>query len=95
MITIKMLLLFNKSMNYFHMVITAIIYNLFATVFIKKAYIRDESLGIEIKDKSLKRLNFFKTFFKYSIIGYIMNMFWFIYVYDRLEFYFLDDSKLY
>ncbi len=94
MITVKILLLFSKKINYFEIIICAVVYNLFSSVFVKKVYIRDEILGFEIKDKRLKRLNLFKTFLNYSIIGYILNSILFLYMYNKLEFYFLDDGKL-
>ena len=62
----KILLLFSKTMNYFEIIICAVVFNLFSSVFVKKVYIRDEILGFEIKDKRLKRLNLFKNFVNYS-----------------------------
>jgi hypothetical protein len=83
----------NKQLNFVQIVITSFIYNLFESLFIKKFYSNDSLLGVEIKDSKLRKMNLFKYYYKSLIMGYLVTTIWFVYIYNRLEFHILDDSK--
>jgi hypothetical protein len=92
-ITIKLLILFNKNFNFLEILVTSIVLNIFECFFIKKYYIKNNLMGIEIKDKKLRKINQFKMNFKLLISGYLIATLWFSFVFNKLEFYFFDQSK--
>jgi len=94
-ITIKLLLIFNKSLNFLEVLTSAILLNLFDIFFTKKYYLNnDESLSEETKDKNIRKLNQFRFNFKFLLTGYIINGLWFLMISNNLRFHFLDESNL-
>ena len=92
-ISIKLLLVFNKNLSFLEIIVTSLILNVFECYFIKKYYIKSNILGIEINDKKLRKINEFKMSFKFLVIGYLISTIWFSFIFDKLEFYFFDQSK--
>jgi len=92
-LTIKTLLIFNKNLNFFEILITAVLINIFEVYFIKKYYIKSDLLGIEIKDKKLRKINQFKLNFHFLLYGYVLSSLWFSFIINKLEFYVFDESK--
>ena len=94
-ITIKLLLIFNKSLNFLEVLTSAILLNLFDIFFTKKYYLNnDESLSEETKDKNIRKLNQFRFNFKFLLTGFIINGLWFLTISNNLRFHFLDESNL-
>lgn len=94
-VTMKAFLIFNKSLNYIEILVSAIMLNLFDVFFIKKYYInQNESLSEETKDKNIRKLNQFRFNFKFLLIGLVINALWFLLISSNLKFHVIDESKL-
>jgi len=91
--TIKIIITFSKKLSFFQILISAIFINIFECYFIKNYYTKNDSLGLEIKDKKLRKINQFKFNIKFLIIGFIINSIWFAKIFENLEFYIFDESK--
>ena len=91
--TIKIIITFSKKLSFFQILISAIFINLLECYFIKNYYTKNDSLGLEIKDKKLRKINQFKFNLKFLIIGFIINSIWFAKIFENLEFYIFDESK--
>jgi len=90
--TLKIIVLFKKQMNFAEQFISSLIINIFDCYFIKNFHLKDNSLGTEIKNKILRKVNYFKFNLRFLIWGYIISGFWFYLIRDKLEFEIIDDS---
>jgi hypothetical protein len=91
-VMIKLLIMLNKNFSFIQIVISSLLINFFDCVFIKKYYFKDDILGIEIKDKKLRKMNQFKFSYKFLICGYIVNTVWFAFLYSNLDFHLIDEG---
>ena len=92
-IFIKILILFSVKLSYFDILIFNIILNGIYSYFIKKLYIHNEFLGVEIKDRKKLRINIFISNFKLLLFNYLLNTLYFIYLFyqKKLSFYLFDE----
>ena len=93
LITIIIIIFFNKNMNFIEIFLFSLILNIFEIIFTKKLYINEEYLGFEIRDRNLLKMNIFQSNFSLLIIGYFCN---FIYLYylncsNKLNFELFDE----
>lgn len=96
LLTIKFLLVFNKTMNFYQIFFSSIFLNLFDIYFMKKYYCisNNDSLEQETKNKNIRKLNEFIFNFKFLMIGYFTNFLWFLYISKNLRFFVFDESKI-
>jgi hypothetical protein len=92
LVLIKLIIVLNKNLNYVHIVTASFLLNYFDSILIKQYYMKDDILGIEIKDKNLRKMNQFKFYYKFLICGYFINTVWFSYLYEKLDFNIIDES---
>jgi hypothetical protein len=93
LLAIKLLLVLNMKMNFFEIFISGLSINFIETYFVKKYYMGEHSLGIEIKDKNYKREDVFKNNYLILYLGSIINTLWFVYNYEKLEFHLFDEGR--
>lgn len=94
LMTIKMFVVLNKNLSFFEILISSLLITIFESFFIKKYYIKSDLLGIEIKDKKLRKINQFKINFKFLLWGHIISTIWFSLIFNKLEFQIFDESKI-
>ena len=92
LITLKLFIILNKKMNFFQLLISSIIVNMFECYFKKVVYLKNDLLGAELTDKNLRRTKEFRFNFKLLSLGFLISTCWFYLICDRLEFHFIDDS---
>jgi hypothetical protein len=80
------------KMNFLEIFISGLLLNFIETYFLKKYYMGEHSLGMEIKDKISKREDVFKNNYTIIFIGSIINTSWFLNNYEKLEFHLFDES---
>ena len=92
-IFIKILILFSVKLSYFDILIFNIILNGIYSYFIKKLYIHNEFLGVEIKDRKKLRTNVFISNFKLLLFNYLLNTLYFLFLFyqKKLSFYLFDE----
>lgn len=90
-IVIKLFLIFQKNLNFVELIISSFLLNLSNTYFTKKYYINSNLLGIEIKDKSLRKISQFKINLNFLIGCFIINNIWFSLIFDKLNFFIFDE----
>lgn len=90
---VKFLILFSNSMTYIDIIILALSLNVFEVKFIKQLYVNEEFLGNEIQNRSLCKVNIFKSNMIYLLIGYGVNSLILIifYLNRKLSFQLFDD----
>lgn len=94
--TMKLLLTFGKSLNYFEIILTAILLNLFEVRFIKNCYCRlndEDYLDQGKNNQKLLLINRFRFDFKFLVLGYLINAAWLLYISKRFNFLVFDESK--
>ena len=94
-ITFKIFLIFSKSLNFFELIITIIIINLFDIYYQKKYYINKFDLNqYIISNKKYRKINTFELNFKFLLFGFLLSSIWFLYIANKLNFYFFDEGKI-
>ena len=90
---IKGLVLFSQKLSYKDILIFSFLQNFFHCIYVKKLYINTEFLGAEVKNRTLLKINVFKSHFIFLIAGYVINTIYLLYLFfnGKLTFHIYDE----